>query len=99
MKTENEGHHTAHKTIENDICPLCDRVILSFNDLCSHIKTYHNSGNLILCENYDYSCTEKDRMKEHKRLVHMTQKGFECDYCTFVGRNEQKLSFHVIVNH
>ena len=35
MKMENEGYHTAQKTVENDICPLCDRVILSF-----HIKTY-----------------------------------------------------------
>ena len=29
MKMESKGHHTDHMTIENDFCPLCDRVILS----------------------------------------------------------------------
>ena len=29
----------------------------------------------------------------------MTPKGFECDDCTFVGRHEQKLSFHVKTVH
>ena len=57
---ENEGYHTAQKTVDNDICPLCDRVILSFNDLFIHIK---------------------------------------CDQCTFVRRNEEKLSFHVKTIH
>ena len=79
-------------------CKFCDYKATNKSGLNTHVKTMHQTNEIIICKDCNKTM-KRSYLHCHRKLFHSALIQYDCNLCTYQTRRKNTLKTHVITVH